>query len=66
MKTILLKMMTYELTVDLNVLGALMKNIIMCNMNDTTIVIVNESVGGLRGTGHPCHPGANKSREDQM
>ncbi len=64
MKTILLKMMTYELIVDLNVLGALMKNIIMCNMNDTAIVTMNESAGGLRGTGHPCYPGANKSRED--
>ena len=43
-------MMTNEVTIDLNVLGALMKNIIMGNVNSTTIVIVNRSTGGLGGT----------------
>jgi hypothetical protein len=46
-KSTLLKMMTNEVTIDLNVLGALMKNIIMSNMNSTTIVAVNRSTGGL-------------------
>ena len=50
MKNTLLKMMTNEVTIDLNVLGALMKNIIMSNMNSTTIVAVNRSTGGLGST----------------
>jgi hypothetical protein len=49
-KSTLLKMMTNEVTIDLNVLGALMKNIIMGNVNSTTIVAVNRSTGGLRST----------------
>jgi hypothetical protein len=49
-KSMLLKMMTDEVTIDLNVLGALLENIIMSNVNSTTIVIVNRSVGGLRST----------------
>ena len=47
MKSTLLKMMTNEVTVDLNVLGALMKNIIMGYVNSTTIIILNRSTGGL-------------------
>ena len=50
MKSNLLKMMTIEVTIDLNVLGALVKNIIMGNLNSTTIVIVNRSTGGLGST----------------
>ena len=50
MKSTLLKMITNEVTIDLNVLGALMKNIIMGNMNSTTIVVVNRSTGGLEST----------------
>ena len=38
-----------EMIVDLNVFGALMKNIIMCDANGTTIVIMNWSASGLRG-----------------
>jgi hypothetical protein len=38
-----------EMTVDLNVFGALMKNIIMCDANGTTIVIMNWSASGQRG-----------------
>jgi hypothetical protein len=49
-KNTLLKMMTNEVTVDLNVLGALMKNLIMGNVNSTTIVAVNRSIGGLGST----------------
>jgi hypothetical protein len=44
------KMMTNEVTIDFNVLGALMKNIIMSNVNSTTVVTVNRSTGGLRNT----------------
>ena len=43
MKSTLLKMMTNEVTIDFNVLGALMKNIIMGNVNSTTIVAMNRS-----------------------
>ena len=50
MKSILLKMMTNEVTIDLNVLDALLKNIIMGNVNSTTIVVVNKSTSGLRST----------------
>jgi hypothetical protein len=42
--------MTNELTIDLNVLGRLMKNIIMGNVNSTMIVVVNRSTDGLRST----------------
>jgi hypothetical protein len=42
--------MTNEVTIDLNVLGALMKNIIMGNVNSTTIIAVNRSTGGLGST----------------
>jgi hypothetical protein len=49
-KSTLLKMMTNEVTIDLNVLNALMKNIIMSNVNSTTIVVVNRSTGGLGST----------------
>ena len=50
MKSTLLKMITNEVTVNLNVLGALMKNIIMDNVNSTTIITVNRSTGGLEST----------------
>ena len=50
MKSMLLKMMTDEVTIDLNVLSALLENIIMSNVNSTTVVTVNRSVGGLRST----------------
>ena len=50
MKSTLLKMMTNKVTVDLNMLGALMKNIIMGNVNSTTIITVNRSTGGLGST----------------
>ena len=50
MKSTLLKMMTNEVTADLNMLGALMKNIIMGNVNSITIVVVNRSTRGLRST----------------
>ena len=50
MKSTLLKMMTNEVTIDLNVLGVLMKNIIMGNVNSTMIVTVNKSTGGLGST----------------
>ena len=43
-------MITNEVTIELNVLGALMKNIIMSNVNSTTIVAVNRSIGGLGST----------------
>ena len=43
-------MMTNEMTIDLNVLNALMKNIIMSNVNSTTIIVVNRSTGGLGST----------------
>ena len=43
-------MMTNEVTIDLNVLDAFMKNIIMGNVNSTTIVTVNMSIGGLGST----------------
>ena len=43
-------MMMNEVTIDLNVLGALMKSIIMGNVNSITIVAVNRSTGGLRST----------------
>jgi hypothetical protein len=46
----LLNMMTNEVTIDLNVLNALMKNIIMSNVNSTTIVVVNRSTSGLGST----------------
>jgi hypothetical protein len=49
-KSTLLKMMTNEVTIDLNVLNALMKNIIIGNVNSITIVAVNRSTGGLRST----------------
>jgi hypothetical protein len=49
-KSTLLKMMTNEVTIDLNVLNALMKNIIMSNVNSTMIVVVNRSTGGLGST----------------
>ena len=42
--------MTNEVTIDLNVLGVLMKNIIMGNVNSTMIVTVNKSTGGLGST----------------
>ena len=45
-----MKMMTNEVTIDLNVLNALLKNIIMSNVNSTTIVVVNRSIGGLGST----------------
>jgi hypothetical protein len=45
-----LKMMMDEVTINLNVLGALKKKIIMSNVNDTTIVTVNTGTGGLRST----------------
>ena len=44
------KMMTDKVTIDLNVLGALMKNIIMSKVNSTTVVTVKMSVDGLRST----------------
>ena len=50
MKSTLLKMMTNEVTIDFNVLGAFMKNIMMGNVNSTTIVAVNRSTGGLGST----------------
>ena len=50
MKSTLLKMMTNEVTVDLNVLGVLMKNIIMGNVNSTMIITVNRSTSGLGST----------------
>ena len=43
-------MMTNEVTIDLNVLSALMKNIIMGNVNSNTIVAMNRSTGGLGNT----------------
>ena len=46
----LLKMMMNEVTIDLNVLSALMKNIIMGNVNSIMIVAVNRSTGGLGKT----------------
>ena len=49
MKSTLLKIMTNEVTIDLNVLGALMKNI-MSDVNSTTIVAVDMSTGGMGST----------------
>jgi hypothetical protein len=43
-------MMMNEVTIDFNVLGALMKNIIMSNVNSTMIIAVNRSTGGLGST----------------
>ena len=50
MKSMLLKMMTDEVTINLNVFGALIKNIIMSKVNSTTIVTMKMSVDGLRST----------------
>ncbi len=50
MKSMLLKMMTNEVIIDLNVLDALMEKSIMSNVNSTMVVIVNRSDGGLRST----------------
>lgn len=36
-----------EVTVNFNVLDALMKNIIMSNMNNTVIITVNKNANGL-------------------
>ena len=41
--------MTNEVTIDLNMLGALMKNI-MSDVNSTTIVAVDRSTGGMGST----------------
>ena len=49
MKSTLLKIMTNEVTIDLNMLGALMKNI-MSDVNSTTIVAVDRSTGGMGST----------------
>jgi hypothetical protein len=46
----LLKMMTDKVTIDLNVLGTLMKNIIMSKVNSITVVTMKMSVDGLRST----------------
>ena len=43
-------MMTNEVTINLNVLRALMKNIIISNVNITTAIIVNKSTCDLRST----------------
>ena len=50
MKTLFLKVMKNEVTLDLSVLGTLMKDIIMGNVNGSAIIIVNGSYGGLRST----------------
>ena len=50
MKSMLLKMMTNEVTIDLNVLSALMEKSIISNVNSTTVATVNRSDGGLRST----------------
>jgi hypothetical protein len=42
--------MKNEVTLDLNVLGTLMKDIIMGNVNGSVIIIVKGSYGGLRST----------------
>ena len=55
--------MMNEVTINLNVLDALMKNIIMSTMNNTVIITVNKNANGLRGT---CWSKANKAREAQM
>ena len=62
MKSTLLKVMTNKVTIDLNVLGALMKNIIMGNVNSITIVTVNMSTVGLRSTYVSQDLGANEAR----
>jgi hypothetical protein len=43
-------MVTNEVTINLNVLRALMKNIIMSNVNITTVITVNKSTCDLRST----------------
>ena len=50
MKSTLLKMMTNKVTINLNVLGTFMKNIIMGDVNSTTIVVMNRSTSGLGST----------------
>ena len=39
-----------EVIINLNVLRALMKDIILDNMNNTLIFVMNKSVDGLRST----------------
>ena len=42
-----LKMLASDVTVDLNVLGAFMEDIIMSNVDSTTIVTIKRSGSGL-------------------
>ncbi len=46
MKIVVLKVLTNEVTVNLNVLGMLMKDIIMGNVNDTVVVTVSNICNG--------------------
>ena len=43
-----LEMLTSDVTVDLNMLGAFVEDIIMSNVDSTTIVIIKRSGSGLR------------------
>ena len=62
MKVVFLLVMINEVTINLNELDVLTKNIIMSTMNNTVIIIVNKNANGLRGT---CWSKANKAREAQ-
>lgn len=49
-KTTRLEIMSNEVTIDLNVYGAYMKDIIMSNIDDTLIVARNWNASGIRST----------------
>jgi hypothetical protein len=49
-KTTRLEIMSNEVTIDLNVFGAYMKDIIMSNIHDTLIATRNWNASGLRST----------------
>ena len=45
-----LEKLASDVAVNLNMFGAFVEDIIMSNVNSTTVVTVNRSVGGLRST----------------
>ena len=47
LEIVFLEMLTCDVTVDLNVLGAFMEDIIMSNVDSTTIVTIKRSGGGF-------------------
>ena len=47
MKISFLEMLASDVAIDLNVLGAFMEDIIMCNIDSTTIITIKMSGNGL-------------------